>query len=101
MEDAMNPTVSITWTYTTDPLVNAALGGFNAYALDANGKRILPAVSVAKNAVYAATVSVPGYASQTVEVVAFDLKGTESINKKDGAVYVQLPAVSAISQVVG
>lgn len=96
----MNPTVSITWTYTTDPLVNAALGGFNCYVLDATGKRILPAVTVAKAAPMAATLNVPGYATQSVEVVAYDVKGAESINKKGGVVYIQLPAVSAIAQVV-
>jgi hypothetical protein len=97
----MNPTVSITWTYTTDPLVTAALGGFNAYALDASGKRIQPPVSVAKTAPYAAVLPIPGYATQAVEVVPFDSKGTESANKKAAAVYIQLPAVSAVSQVVG
>jgi hypothetical protein len=96
----MNPSVSITWTYTPDPLVNAALGGFNVYTLDASGKRILPAIIIPKGAPLAAVVAVPGYASQTVEVVPYDLKGAESTNKKDASVYMQLPAVTAISQVL-
>jgi hypothetical protein len=95
------PTVSITWTYTSDPLALAALGGFNVYALGSDNKRLAPAVTVAKSAPFAATLSVPGYAGQTVEVVPFDQQGTESTNKRDGAVYIQLPAVASLSQVVG
>jgi hypothetical protein len=96
----MNPSVSVTWTYTTDALVNASLGGFYVYALDSSGKRILPALTIAKGAPLAALVTVPGYTNQTVEVVPYDLKGTESTNKKDASVYIQLPAVSSISQVL-
>jgi hypothetical protein len=95
-----NPiSVSITWTYPTDSLVQAALGGFNVYALDPSGKAVAAPIVVPKGSLMAATIPMPGYGKQMVRVVPYDLQGTEGI-QTDKAVYVPLPGVGSISQVL-
>jgi hypothetical protein len=95
-----NLSVSITWSYTSDPLANAALGGFNVYGVDpVSGKALGTPIVVPKTSPYAATVPMAGYGKQVVRVTPFDQQGTEGI-QTDKAVYIPLPPVGSISQVL-
>jgi len=98
------PTVAIAFSYTTDPLVVAALKEFHVFAVDptTHARQSTTPIVVAKTAIPSISsplvVTMNGYGSQVVEVVPVDLQGNEGATTY-APVHVNLPPVSSVAQV--
>lgn len=94
--------VSIVFNYSNDPLVIAALGGFNVYATDDGKERLSGAIFVPGTNIPTVTnpliLAMPPGATQ-VEVVPIDSDGYEGTTSYL-RVEVGLPAVLALAQIV-
>jgi hypothetical protein len=94
--------VSIAFSYTDDPLVRAALGGFNVYPVDDVYDRLAEAIEVAPDSIPTAssplTVPMPPDATQ-VEVVPLDAQGYEGATTYI-PVQLGLPPVLSVSQII-
>ena len=94
--------VAITFTYTNDPLVIAALGGFRVYAVDDDYARLTEAIEVPPDAIPTASapliVPMPAEATN-VEVIPVDAHGYPG-----AATYLPvqagLPPVLSVAQIV-
>jgi hypothetical protein len=99
----MTPSVNIAFTYTTDPLVVAALKEFRVYVVDPNSHvrqtgpvviqpSAIPLISKPLN------LAVSGYGAQMVEITPVDLQGIEGTTTYV-PVHILLPGVSGGAQV--
>ncbi len=97
------PTVNIAWSYTSDPLVLAALKEFRVYGVDPSthirqsGPIIVSPANI-PTMTLPLTVVMSGYGAQVIEVLPVDLQGSEGATTF-APVHIALPPVTSVAQV--